>query len=169
MRNTQKVIAVVAYTLVAVAVGRYTVPQTVKIEKETTKQVDVVEKKDLNKQTDANRDTHTEVTVVEKVLPDGTKETTTKTVKDSKTEKSSKVEDQGVVSKNTQESTKDNKTTSASGGKVSISALAGVNIFTPSDGMQYGASVSKEVIGPISIGIWGLSSGTGGASIGIGL
>ena len=55
MRNTQKVIAVVAYTLVAVAVGRYTVPQTVKIEKETTKQVDVVEKKDLNKQTDANR------------------------------------------------------------------------------------------------------------------
>ncbi len=31
----------------------------------------------------------------------------------------------------------------------------------------YGASVSKEVLGPITIGLWGLSSATVGVSVGV--
>ncbi len=50
--------------------------------------------------------------------------------------------------------------------KLNLSALVGVqssNLSSP----VFGGHLSKEILGPISVGVWGLSSGAIGASMGL--
>lgn len=94
-----------------------------------------------------NKDTH-KTTIIEK-SPDG-KETTTIT------------ED----TKATTNLTKDTSIKVLAKPSINVSGLVGVdsmNSFKP----LYGISLSKEFIGPITAGAWGLTNGTFGVSIGI--
>jgi hypothetical protein len=132
--------------VLAFASGRFlaptkTVVQTVEVEK---------------KQTDAEREKHktTTTTVTEK--PDGTKTTVTATTEDSNTKKSTK-----------DDTTTDTTSTKTYGGsKTNISALAGVSLGSGIP-VTYGAEVSKSILGPIRAGVWGLTSGTFGVSLGL--
>lgn len=71
----------------------------------------------------------------------------------------------------TTETTGDTKTTSAESKtvpakKTFIQALAGVDLsrsFTPT----YGIAVSREVLGPITLGAYGLTSGVVGVTVGV--
>jgi len=51
--------------------------------------------------------------------------------------------------------------------RTNISALAATSIHNPFGPPQYGLSVNREVLGPITIGAFGLTGGTFGISIGL--
>lgn len=157
MQNRIKAVIAVVYTAAAVATGAYLVPQKVKIE---TKIVEV-EKKSQNKEAEKKKTTHKKIVTEETTKPDGTKIVTTTTTDDTSS-------DVKIKDKETSENSKDNssnKETTQVGSKVTISALAGLNFgsFLP----VYGASVTKPVFGPLTLGFWGLSNTTGGISLGL--
>lgn len=153
--TTKIKIAISAVSLVtAFAFGRWEAP-----EKIVTKTVTVeVDKKVQSSDIDTNR--HKESKIVEVVKPDGTKETTTTVSED--TNREAKTHETNTASKSTQSS----KETTNRKTLTTISFLGGISDFGTLT-KTYGLGVTKPVLGPITIGVWGLSSGIYGASIGL--
>jgi hypothetical protein len=135
-------LSAMAALVLTFAAGRWSAPdhivtKTVTVEKKTEDDVK-----------------HEKTTTVEVKQPNGTDTTTTVTTDDTE----DKERDDTSISQT--------KETSKSSSKLTIAALAGVNVTSPGT-MIYGGSVSRGLIGPISIGVFGLSNGVGGASIGL--
>lgn len=152
MSNTYKALIVAGIAAVAFASGRWLAPTKIKTEIKTVE----VEKKTDNSKTKINRDT----TQVEITKPDGTKEITTKTHETTDTADSS--------TSQTLKSSDQTKEVAKDGSKVTLSILAGAPIRF-SDIVQpiYGGIIMKPILGPITVGIWGLSNSTGGVSLGL--
>lgn len=167
--NTKSILGAILALGVAFAFGRYTAPEKVKIEKEivTVESTTKEEKKEVK--TDAQRDKRVEKVTTEVVRPDGTKETTTRIVEDSKTTRQT---DSGTDSREESRKAsteKSSETIEYGRDKLSLSMLAGAPIsFTSGLGViVYGGHIHRNFLGPISIGVWGLSNGTGGFSLGL--
>jgi hypothetical protein len=147
--KTMVIIGAVAL-LTAFAAGRWSAPQKVKI------QTVEVEKKTDDKKVD--KDDHKVTVITEVDQPNGTKTKTT-TIKDDS--------DTKVVDKKTDDTT--TKTTidvEKSSSKVTISALAALNVTKP--GLPiYGASITRPLLGPVTMGVFGLQNGTAGVSVGL--
>jgi hypothetical protein len=139
----QNILIGILLLLVAFAIGRYTTQATV-ITKTVTK---TDETQHLNE--------HQHETIVEKKSPDGT-DTVVTTIDSAQ---SDTVQTDTITQSQT-------KTVTGSS-KINLSALATTNIHSPFGAPAYGLSVSKEVAGPITAGLFGLSNGTVGISIGI--
>lgn len=140
--NKVKIISYILVVILAFALGRYTATtQTVKVE--THADTRVTDDKDIHK-----------VEVITKE-PTGimTDTITTDTI------------DLKQIAK-TVDTTQTTTQTKAS--RLNISALAGTDL---SKGLNitpvYGAAITKDVLGPVSIGAFGLTNGTMGVSIGI--
>ena len=103
-------------------------------------------------------DTHTITHTVTTKEPNGEEKTSTVTVTDTST-KTDKVVEQ------TQQ-TKQEVTVSKSR-PLNVSALVALDVKDPSRGFAYGVSVTKEVLGPVTVGLWGLTNGNLGLSAGI--
>jgi hypothetical protein len=138
--RTKIIIATIAIAL-SFAVGRYTSPEKIKTEIKTVEVEKVVTKV-----------VHQVVTVIEK--PDGTKETTT-------------VTDARSDSKTNSTSTNELKEITISKDRINVSVLAGSSFPLNLNSPIYGVSASKSLIGPVSVGIWGLSSKEVGLSLGL--
>jgi hypothetical protein len=159
LTRKSKIIIVIISLAISFATGRYTVPEKVKIE---TKIVTVEAKTD-DKKVNVVDDKHVKTTVTETDKPDGSKTVTTVTQDDS-------VDKDVTADKSTdsiQKTSDITKTVTKGSSPVTISALAGVSVSNTSGGIVYGASIYKPVLGPIGIGLWGVSSGQVGASVGI--
>ena len=50
--------------------------------------------------------------------------------------------------------------------RINIALLSGYNVLHPV-GVEYGLSVSKQLLGPINVGVFGLTGGTIGVSLGM--
>lgn len=158
--TTRQRIAVAGVALLtAFAFGRYTTPVKVKIETKTVE----VEKKTEDQKEDVNRDKHLITTTTETQLPNGTKILMTKTEED---DKSNTKTDTKLVQSDSITSTASKETTRGSS-PVTLSLLGGIPLSLSSVTPIYGASVTKPVFGPVTIGIWGLSSREAGASVGL--
>lgn len=143
LRN--KIILGVLTISIAFATGRYTVGQkivTVEVDKVVT---DVQKDKDTK--------THSTTIITEK--PTGEKTTVTTTDSETIAKSEKHVEDDKSIS----------KTVTTKSGSLNISALAGIDYRIKQP--VYGASVTKEILGPITIGLFGITNGTFGASVGI--
>ncbi len=143
--NRSKVIAV-GLILMAVAFtgGRYSAEDN---PSETT--IDKTEES----RTETERNKHRETTTVKIKRPDGT-ETSTTTI----------IEDSNTASKKEKESrTQVEQVVEAKGNKINVALLGAYQ----SEKLVYGLSVTKEVIGLVTAGIFGLNSGTIGLSIGV--
>lgn len=148
---------ITAVILLVFAIGRYTTPtktitetKIVEVDKKTD---DIV--KQLNK--------HKKVTITDITRPDGTKERKTIITEDtSKSSDEHKTED-------TAKSSSERKEVIKSSDPVTLSALAGAPISLTSGlgSPIFGASLTKPVLGPITLGVWGLSNLTGGFSLGV--
>lgn len=109
----------------------------------------------VTKQTDTkheDQETHTITHTVVVQQPNGP--TTTTTVQETNT--SDKQIDKSVSSQTVTPSK-----------KLNVSLLASVSGQHLGDPPAYGVSVSKEIIGPVTAGVWGMSNGTLGVSIGL--
>lgn len=134
-------IGLLVLLLAAFAFGRYTTPAKVE-----TKTVTIEIEK-------VKQDTHTDTKIVEVKKPDGTITKTTETKTDI------------VRTESKNEKTENTNQTIYNKQSVTVSVLAGYNYS--GNELVYGASVSKPIIGPITIGLWGLTNRTFGASIGL--
>ncbi len=149
-----KVLISVAVIAIAFAGGRYSTPvktvtkiQTVTVEKETTK-------------TDTDTAIHKIITKTEVDKPDGTKTITTVT-RDDTTKKtdSTSSDDKNTTSSTVEVSVKGSQ-------KVNLAILAGTN-YHDIGTLIVGAHVSTNLIGPVTIGAFGLSDGVLGVSLGL--
>lgn len=127
------------------AFGRYTVNSTTKTTEDT--KVDTTIDSDKNK--------HKETTTVTIELPSGEKRTTTTTTEDSNTIKHSAQEVTQHI----------DQTITKGDSYLNVSALAGLDVSKMRP--VYGASVSKEMLGPITLGAFGMTNGLIGLSIGL--
>lgn len=150
----------------AFAAGRYTVPEKVRIE---TKIVEV-EKKNSSQDKITAKNVHKKVTTQTLKKPDGEEEITTTSTEDTVDVASDKDTSTTSIA-SSQDNTKE---ITANQQKVTLSALAGIS---PLNGqLSYGLSVTKPILGPFTIGLWGLygpptptaptSSAVVGASVG---
>ncbi len=156
MSETKKLIALILVCSgLGYALGRWMTPEKVRVETKT------VEVKTDDKHTDAERDKHRETTVVEVKKPDGTVERTTKTTEDSQTKKTT---DDKTTDSTTAETSKE---VTGHSSPVSILALGGVPLGFPLGSPVYGAAAFRPLIGPITVGLWGLSNATGGVAVGL--
>lgn len=158
MNTKTKIGLVIGSLLTAYAFGYYESPEKIK----TVTQTVEVEKKTENKETDVNRDKHRQTTTTETTKPDGTKTKTTTTTEDTTTNKktdSSSIDDKSKSTEETKEVTK-------SGKNLNISLIAGAPVLPPGIPV-YGVAVTTSLIGPITTGLWGLSNGIVGASVGL--
>lgn len=143
MNNKYKVITVTALLATSFAFGRYSAPEVVK------KEVTEVE----SKTKDSNK--HTETTTTETTKPDGTKTTTTTTTMDTEHHTAQVDQTHQIQS-----------VTVAKGSALTVSALIGIPILPPGVPI-YGGQISRPLVGPVSLGLWGLSNGIVGVSIGL--
>lgn len=152
-----RIIICVTVVATAFAFGRYSAPATIKIETKTVE----VEKKAVDKESSIKVDT--KKTTVKKTIkkPDGTLETTITVVVDNSKQKDKKDKTVAVEEKTIEIK----KEVTKASDKVTISVLGGVNLNKV--GMLYGASISKPILGPITVGVWGLSDASVGASVGL--
>lgn len=144
MSTKVKVSLVVVFALATFAFGRYSSPEKIRIETKTI---------EVEKIVYVEREKHKETTVVTR--PDGSKEE--HTVEDTKTSK--KEDGKSKESSSLSEST-------SHGPKTNLSALAGVP-FSDLRAPVYGLAATRSFIGPISAGVWALTSGTAGVSFGL--
>ena len=139
------ILAVAAIT--SFSFGRYSAPKIP--DTHTVTDVKVDEKKDIL------NDDHKKTVIVK--TPDGT---TTTTITDDDVVKTNDLVD---TDKHTDATVTAPKTST-----LNLSALSGVeysgpNAFKP----FYGLSVTKQLVGPVTIGVWGLTNSTIGVSIGL--
>lgn len=144
----QIIIAVIAL-IVAFASGRWLAPTKIK----TVVQTVTVETKTTNQ--DAN--SHEKKIVTETDKPDGTKTIITTVTQDSDTKT--------IATDNTSSSTTSSKEIDRSSSRTNIYALGGLHFGDNQP--VYGAMVSRDVVGPISIGVFGFSNLTFGAAVGV--
>lgn len=152
MTTKTKVIISTVVILISFAAGRFSSPEKIKIE---TKIVEVEKK--ISK-TDKKKDTRVKVVTVER--PDGTKETT-KTIESTATSQNTSASSKSSDSHSVNETTR-------SSSRLNLSVLGGVS-YSPFVGVKpvVGGHISKDIVGPISVGIWGTSNIEGGISLGV--
>jgi hypothetical protein len=153
------------------ALGRYVAPNKVVTHEvtrvETVTKVDTQAQervKELTAQLDTlQRHTHTEKTV----KPDGTKTTVTDTTVDRSvdTHKDTTADAEQKQTSQTSTVREVTKTVEVSRARPDwrVGALVGFDIN--SKAFSYGATVERRILGPLSVGAWGLSNGVGGISL----
>jgi len=156
MQTKYKVIIAVSTIILAFAVGRYSVPQKIKV---VTKTVEVEKKTDATK-TDEKKNV---VVVVHEIRrPNGTiDKTTTTTVSDQRNSTHTSTDNKLDASTTDKEIT-------AQSSKITISLLGGDNVGSGTISPPvFGVSITRPILGPITVGVWGLNNATFGASIGL--
>lgn len=137
----------------AFAAGHFSAPERIKIE---TKIVEV-EKKVTSK--DDKKNTHKTTTTTTTTDSNGIKKTTTVVTEDTASDNKTNINDTIHVAADAQ------KSVDRGGSSVTVSALGGID-FTNGH-YVFGAAVTRPIIGPLTLGAWGLTNATGGVSVGL--
>jgi hypothetical protein len=149
MISRNEVIAVLILMATSFAFGRFYAPEKVKVIE--------VEKKTTTEKKDSSRESNKKIIKKKVTKPDGT---VTEITREEDSTKSSRNSDKT----DTTEKSKTSETTKSSS-RLSIQALAGVQLSDKS--LTYGLAVSRNLIGPLRIGVFGLTSGQVGCSLGL--
>lgn len=160
METKTKVILGSVAVVVAFAFGRYSAPEKVKIETKTVE----VEKKVTDKQRNVQKKKHLVTTITETEKPDGTKTKVTKITEEDDSNSNTNVSQTDTTNK----STDTTKEITYSSKKYSLSALAGTQFsFSSPITPIYGGMFTRQILGPINAGVFGLSNKVGGISLGL--
>jgi hypothetical protein len=144
-----KIIISLVVLIVTFAAGRWSASQV------STKTIQTVTQNDQKAEV---KDTHTKTTITETKQPSGVD--TTVTVID-------QVQDDKTAEKDNSISNTQTVVTPTSKSKLNISVLGAEDFSKGFTQPTYGLSVSREIIGPITAGAFGLANGTVGVSIGV--
>lgn len=161
MTTKVKVIGAITVIVLSFATGRYTVPLSTKIDEKKTE----VSKTKETEKTNTHAEDHKKTTITEHTNKDGTKDKVT-VITDDKGKDTKSVDNKTSSDQKSEELVKE---TVRAGNKVTISALAGTK-FSFSGSLpspEYGAMISRDILGPINLGVFGFSSGFGGIALGV--
>lgn len=153
MTDKQKIIIAALAIAGAFVAGRYS--DTV----DTKTTIHAVTKTNVEDDTQKDKNTHETTKTITKKARDGS--VTTVTTTDTVTELKSKEDKDTQIVK-----TLDKTVETKSGSKLNVSLLASYDITNPKV-PSLGLSVSKEVLGPVTAGIFGYQNGVVGVSIGL--
>lgn len=159
MTTKTKIIISAISLLVAFGFGRFSAPTKVIKEVETK----IVEVKVEDTKTDTSRNRRVEKIITETTRPDGTKVVETRIVDASQTERSTEKE----TATNRTESSRNLEVVERDSGSTSISVLAALGKDSSFTTPIYGAHAQRRILGPISVGVFGLTTGVVGASLGL--
>lgn len=171
-QNRKIALGVALALLVGYSFGRWATPTKVEIQKEiVTVEKKVVDTEELKRiELDRNKKLRTIITEITR--PDGTKEKTTRHVETTTTNKKTDI-DKKTKEETTKEVTQIEKSiTENDRASVTISALAGVDVLNLDMSalkFVYGGHIQKSIIGPVQLGVFGLTNGTCGLSLGLSL
>lgn len=157
MRLRYKLLIALVLLFAAFATGRFTTPTKTVTEIKTVTVTKEVEKKE----TDWNKVRHKKVIETITIKPDGTKVVTRTVTDDTSSNGGSKETDEKDSTTSTDKRTEVVKSES----KTTISGLAGYRLG--SSEFDLGVAATRPILGPITIGVFGLKSGLVGASIGL--
>ncbi len=157
LTRRNKIIIVSVGLLVSFAAGRYTVTESIKTEIHDTEVKKIAEDEKKNR----DKEDHKKVVIVVIRKPDGEETTTTTETDDSEDKETTVVKDTTTDDKVKNET----KVVTKGQDKVTVSALGGINVLTGQP--QYGAAITKPILGPLNVGLWGLNTGAVGASVGV--
>lgn len=162
--------AVVIFALGA-AIGRYTVLEKVRIETKVVTVEKTVTDESKKTKTETDRDRHRETIVTEITHPDGRVEKTTRTVDHTETKRKTDQDTKTEITQDKTEVTEKTEERVRGSSPVTVSALVGAPISFSNGSLLgpivYGAHISKPLLGPISTGLWGLTPGVFGVSVGL--
>lgn len=145
---SRKILLGIVALVTAFAFGRYTVS--------VKPNVTTITATKSASQTVADKDTHTQTQIVEVKEPTGEVKTTTTITKDTVS----------VVDKTRNVETQATETVSQSTRKtLNVAALVGMDVVHHLGTPVYGVSVSKELIGPVTVGVFGMSNSLVGISV----
>jgi hypothetical protein len=156
--NRKYVIAAVLALAASFAFGRFTAPARVEVKKEIV----TVEVEKKSTQKDQSVDQNKKTTEIELTRPDGTK--IKKKVTQSEKQTNTQVDQLVEHAAKTQE-TESKVIETAS--RLTVSLIAGPNFTDFKAPLTYGCHISRPFFGPVTLGVWGLSSGQGGISLGL--
>lgn len=139
--NSKVLLTLVCIILLSFAIGRYTATIGKSVDTKSSTQIDETK----------NTETHTTITQTKD--PNGQVKTVT-TI------------DSNTSTKIDEDKTKESHTQVSAQSKINVSALVGNDFNNPFLPI-YGVSASKEFLGPITVGAWGLTNGTIGLSLGL--
>lgn len=159
MKVNKKYISIGLALAFSFALGRYMTPEKIK----TEEKIVYVEKKDTETQKEIDKKKHRVITKTETLLPDGTKTTTTTT--DEKSDTNKTVWTKELVEKTLTEERE--KLVEMGRNRVTISVISGYQFSDLSKPGVIGGHITKPILGPIAIGVWGLSNSMGGVSLGL--
>lgn len=166
LTTKQILIASLGLLLLGAAFGRFTTPEKVRVETKTVT-VEVEKKQEQQKtNTDTDRDRHRETTTTEITKPDGTREVVTHTTDDTKTDRHTDQVKNTDTESTKNESASTMKEVTRGSSPVTVSALLGVKLSLSSP-VVYGAAVSRPILGPVTVGAFGMSDATLGVSLGL--
>ena len=158
--DKKKISIVVIALICSFALGRYTVPTSVKEESKTAK---TDQKKDTSNET-VKSDRKYKIIVKEERRPDGTIVRTETKVYDNKKENSKT----DTKEENKSETSETKKEVKRDGSRLSLSLLAGTKFnFSSTTSIDYGIMISRDVIGPFHLGAFGFTSGLVGFGVGV--
>lgn len=139
LSKNKEAIGGIIIIVIAFYSGRYTAPS-----KTETKTVEIEVEKIQE---------HQDKIVIEKVNKDGSKETITRVITDR--------------NKDTIKGSEETKIVENKKSPLNVYAMGGIDITNPANGFIVGAHVSKQLLGPVSIGVFGFSNKTVGVSVGM--
>ena len=158
--DKKKISLLLVLLVCSFALGRYTVPTSIKEETKTAK---VEDKKDISKEKTVT-DKKYKIIVKEEKRPDGTVVRTETKVYDNKKENTKTDKKEEKVA----ESSESKKETKREGSRLSFSLLAGTRFnFTSTTPIDYGIMVSRDVIGPFHLGVFAFTSKLVGLGVGV--
>lgn len=148
--------------------GRYSVPESMQLETRSVEADQKTENEVRLESVTIDQDRHREVMVTELVKPDGTRETTTRTVTDSQAKHiASSVQENVRTETASKDSTVIKTVQARSSLELSLLVGAAVSLSSGVGPLIYGLHVSRPLLGPIVMGLWGASNGVAGVSIGL--
>lgn len=169
LRAHWKPIAVVVALVAAFGAGRFATPSKVHVVTVASYHYETVQGKTEIKYKD--RVKLVDRVITETVLPDGTK--TKVTTDKSKVETASGTAKAETTATSVDNSVKTEKTILSEHPRFTVSLLGGyqldarVNLIPGAGGWAVGAAFQYRVIGPLQVGIWGLSTGAFGLQLGL--
>lgn len=165
--NKRNIIIAIVLLAAFFAAGRFLTPEKIRIETKTV----TIEKEVKEKKTDSKKDVdtkrHTETVTTETIKPDGTRIVETRVTENVD---QSKETDKKTDTKETKEKTEtkeETKIVESGSNRVTIAALGGAKIRDIKAGPVYGGMISRPLLGPVVMGVWGLSDTTAGITLGL--
>lgn len=169
MSTKYKLILVALVLAATFAGGRFSAPTKVRVETKTVEVKTAITEQTATASQAREDDEDHETDVTETVKPDGTRVVETRMIAKTRTREEAQESHESVRIDQVAREQDKVKEVTRSRAALQVDLLAGAQVSLSSGlgPMVYGVHVSRELFGPVTVGLFGMSNGTAGVSVGL--